>query len=101
MVYRHPEAAPRSQIAEERRGRMIGRFCHTCGSIYPVHRTTHSGKAMYGKDHISAPCAHEGDVFDPAAPWWEPAVEVLPNALDNVAEAGGRVVNSPAKGTEP
>jgi hypothetical protein len=36
------------------------------------------GKAIYGKDHISAPCAHEGEAFDPDEGWWEPAVEVLP-----------------------
>lgn len=76
MVYRYPEAAPQSQIAEERRGRTVGRFCHTCGSIYPLHRSTHGGKPMYGKDHVSSTCAHEGEVFDPAEPWWEPAVEV-------------------------
>ena len=78
MVYRIPEAAPQSQIAEERRGLVAGRFCHTCGSIYPLHRSRHTGKPMYGKDHISSTCAHEGEVFDPAEPWWEPAVEVLP-----------------------
>lgn len=76
MAYRVPEAAPQSQIAAERRGRTVGRFCHTCGSIYPLHRATHTGKPVYGKDHISSTCAHEGEAFDPAAPWWEPAVEV-------------------------
>lgn len=101
MVYRAPEAAPKSQIAEERQGRMVGRFCHTCGSIYPVHRAKHSGKPMYGKDHVASPCAHEGDVFDPAAPWWEPAVEVLPVAAEHAAEGSEKVVGSPAKGTSP
>jgi hypothetical protein len=40
---------------------------------------------MYGKDHISSTCAHEGEVFDPAEPWWEPAVEVLPAAAEQAA----------------
>lgn len=77
MVYRHPEAAPLSQIPEERRGRTIGRFCHGCGAIFPLHRGRHSGKPVSGKDHIASPCAHEGEEFEPGAAWWEPAVEVL------------------------
>ncbi|MEA2558665.1 MAG: hypothetical protein QOH06_169 [Acidobacteriota bacterium] len=101
MVYRYPEAAPQSQIAEERRGRTVGRFCHTCGSIYPLHRSTHGGKPMYGKDHVSSTCAHEGEVFDPAEPWWEPAVEVLPLAAEHQADGQEKVVGSPAKGTAP
>lgn len=101
MVYRYPEAAPRSQIAEERRGRTVGRFCHTCGSIYPMHRTAHGGRPMYGKDHVSSTCAHEGEAFDPAEPWWEPAVEVLPIAAQHQAEGQEKVVGSPAKGTAP
>ena len=101
MVYRYPEAAPQSQIAEERRGRVVGRFCHTCGSIYPLHRSRHSGKPMYGKDHISSPCAHEGEVFDPTDSWWEPAVEVLPIAAEHAAAGTEKVVGSPAKGTAP
>ncbi len=88
MVYRIPEAAPQSQIAEERRGRVVGRFCQTCGSIYPLHRSKHTGKPMYGKDHISSTCAHEGEVFDPAEPWWEPAVEILPAMPEPAAAAG-------------
>jgi hypothetical protein len=97
-MYRYPEAAPESQIPEERRGRVVARFCHTCGSFYPLHRTRHAGKAMYGKDHISSTCAHEGEVFDPAESWWERAVEVLPVAAEHVEE---KVVGSPAKGTSP
>jgi hypothetical protein len=85
MTYRIPEAAPQSQIPEERRGRTVGRFCHTCGSIYPLHRSTHSDKPMYGKDHISSTCAHEGEAFDTVEPWWEPAVEVLPAPAAPVA----------------
>jgi hypothetical protein len=56
---------------------------------------------MYGKDHVSSTCAHEGEVFDPAEPWWEPAVEVLPIAVEHQAEGQEKVVGSPAKGTEP
>jgi hypothetical protein len=85
MVYRVPEAAPQSQVAEDRRGRIAGRFCHTCGSIYPLHRATHSGKPVYGKDHISSTCAHEGESFNRSEPWWEPAVEVLPAAVERGA----------------
>lgn len=98
MVYRHPEAAPQSQLPEERRGRVVARFCRTCGSFYPMFRTAHAGKPTYGKDHISSPCAHEGEVFDPAYDWWEPAVEVLPQAAEKPDPA---IVGSPAKGTEP
>lgn len=78
MVYRHPHAAPASQLPPERRGRVVGRFCLVCGCIYPAQRARHSGRPLYGRDHIAAPCAHEGDLFEPGASWWEPAVEVLP-----------------------
>lgn len=78
MVFRAPTPAPVSRVAEERRGREVGIFCLECGSVYPLHRARHVGKAIHGKDHISAPCAHEGEVFDPDEGWWEPAVEVLP-----------------------
>lgn len=98
MVYREPHAAPESQLPEARRGRTIGRFCLTCATIYPLHRNRHTGKPMYGKDHVAAPCAHEGDMFEPGAPWWEPAVEVLPEAE---LASNTLVVNSPAKGTQP
>lgn len=101
MVYRVPEAAPQSQLPEKRRGRIVGRFCHTCGSIYPLHRATHSGKPVYGKDHISSTCAHEGEKFDPSEPWWEPAVEVLPIAVDVAAAGSENAAGSPAKGASP
>lgn len=97
MVYRAPQAAPESQLPPERRGRVVARFCHVCGSLYPLHRRTHSGHAAYGKDHVAAPCAHEGDEFTPGALWWEPAVEVLPAAA--AGDVG--VAGSPLKGTEP
>jgi len=98
MVYRHPHAAPKSQLAPERQGRMIGYFCHDCGFIYPEHRAKHSGKPIYGKDHIASPCTHEGDLFAAGESWWEPAVEVLPEAFQAKDDL---VANSPAKGTEP
>jgi len=98
-MYRFPHAAPQSQIPEERQGRTIGRFCKVCSSIYPLHRSLHRGKAMYGRDHIASPCSHEGDAFEERADWWEPAVEVLPEAVEQ--HASGLVVSSPVKGTSP
>lgn len=77
--------APASQISDARRGRQVGIFCLECGSVYPLHRARHTGKPVYGKDHVS-PCVHEGDVFEPGEGWWEPAHEVLP-APSEVAEA--------------
>lgn len=78
MSYRGPEAAPESSIAVERRGRVVGRFCKVCGGVYPLHAALHEGKPIHGKDHVSAPCAHEDEAFSPGEPWWEPAVAVLP-----------------------
>jgi hypothetical protein len=78
MAYRVPEAAPESQVPEERRGKVLGNFCLVCGSLYPLHRAKHSGKPVYGRDHISSPCAHEGEAFEAGAVWWQPGVEVLP-----------------------
>lgn len=97
MVYRHPHAAPRSRVSEERRGRVVGYFCTVCGSIYPLHRGRHAGKPIYGRDHVASPCAHEGDVFAPGADWWDYAVEVLPEA----AAGDPGIAGSPAPGTEP
>lgn len=99
MVYRFPHAAPQTQLPQERQGRVIGRFCKVCGTIYPLHRKLHRGKAMYGRDHIASPCSHEGDAFEAGAVWWEPAVEVLPEAIEKAAE--DLVAGSPAKGTSP
>jgi hypothetical protein len=99
MVYRFPHAAPQGQLPEERRGRTIGRFCKVCGSLYPLHRRMHRGKPMYGRDHIASPCSHEGDVFEEGAAWWEPGVEVLPEAIAK-AETD-LVAGSPVKGTSP
>lgn len=78
MAYRTPEAAPVEQIPEERRGRTLGRFCLVCGSLYPLHRTKHDGKPVYGRDHIASPCAHEGEVFEEGETWWQLGVQVLP-----------------------
>jgi len=80
MVYRVPPAAPASQIPPDRRGRVMGHYCLVCASLYPLHRATHTGRPVYGRDHIASPCTHEGDVFEPGASWWEPGVEVLPAA---------------------
>ena len=78
MAYRNPDGAPESLVPVEQLGQVLGRFCRACASTYPLHRARHSGKPLYGKDHISSPCTHEGDAFAPGADWWEPAVEVLP-----------------------
>ena len=82
-MYRELEAAPRSRLAAERRGRVVGRFCHACGNFYPEQRAHHAGKPIYGKDHVASPCSHEGDAFAPGEDWWEPAVEVLPRPDDD------------------
>lgn len=65
-------------IPEDRRGRVLGRFCLTCNAVFPLHAGIHRGKGISSKDHIVAPCSHEGEAFEPGADWWEPAVEVLP-----------------------
>lgn len=98
MVYRFPHAAPKSRLPEGRRGRVVGRFCFACGSIYPLHRARHAGKPVYGRDHVASPCAHEGEAFEPGAAWWDEAVEVMPEAAQ-AAHSG--VAGSPAAGTEP
>jgi len=76
-MYRPLNAAPASALAVERRGAVVGKFCRACKSIYPALRHRHVGKPSFGKDHISAPCAYEGRVFEQDADWWEPAVVVL------------------------
>ncbi|HEV7508659.1 MAG TPA: hypothetical protein VGS07_27515 [Thermoanaerobaculia bacterium] len=98
-MFRMPHAAPESQVPEEKRGRSIGRFCLVCSTIFPLHRAKHSGKGMYGRDHVASPCAHEGEMFEAGADWWEPAVEIVPEAL--AAGAAELVAGSPAKGTAP
>jgi len=73
-----PPSAPESALAPERRGPVLGRFCHGCKAVYPLFAARHVGKASFGRDHISSPCPYEGREFDPVEGWWEPAVEVLP-----------------------
>ncbi len=75
-----------SRISTDRRGRVVGRFCLGCGSVYTQHSGRHAGKPMYGRDHISSPCSHEGRTFDPTEDWWEPAVEVLSPEPDSPSE---------------
>lgn len=78
MTHRAPHPAPAGRIPEERRGKVVGRFCLACGATFSLHASNHKGKGLYSKDHISSPCSHEGDDFAPGEGWWEPAVEVLP-----------------------
>lgn len=89
MAYRGPDAAPASRIPEERRGPVVGRFCLTCGAVYPLHAGHHKGKAIHGKDHIAAPCAHEGEAFAEGEGWWEPAVSVIPPPPEPEEGEGG------------
>jgi hypothetical protein len=104
MVYRVPPTAPESQIPPERRGPVLGSFCLVCATVYPLHRATHAGQPLYGRDHIASPCAHEGETFEPGATWWEPAVEVLPAPAPAPAPAAGTVpvpVAAPAGPASP
>jgi hypothetical protein len=102
MVYRVPPAAPASQVPPDRRGRVMGHYCLICASLYPLHRATHTGRPVYGRDHIASPCSHEGDVFEPGASWWEPGVEVLPAAAATAGTSPGTASSAPgAPGTSP
>ena len=78
MPYNTPHVAALRYVPEDRRGPVQGRFCFACGSLYPSLRARHTGKPLYGKDHVAAPCTQEGQPFAPGADWWELAVEVLP-----------------------
>ncbi|HXT20592.1 MAG TPA: hypothetical protein VN923_07575 [Thermoanaerobaculia bacterium] len=78
MVFRAPKAAPASRLPSERRGSIVGRFCHGCNQVFPLQRAFHSGDPIYGRDHVASTCAYEGWRFEPDAQWWEAAVEVLP-----------------------
>jgi hypothetical protein len=75
-----PPSAPETALAPERRGPVVGRFCHGCRSVYPLHAARHVGKPAHGRDHVASPCAFEGRPFTAGAEFWEPAVEVLPPA---------------------
>lgn len=77
-MYRHIESAPASLVAEERRGAVVGLFCRSCRAIYPRLARRHSGKPVYGRDHLATTCIHEGEPFTEGADWWEPAVALLP-----------------------
>jgi hypothetical protein len=77
-MYRSLNAAPQSTLPPERRGAVVGRFCHGCASVYPLHAARHAGKPSFGRDHVASPCPHEGRRFLAEAAWWEPAVEALP-----------------------
>jgi hypothetical protein len=78
MTFRFPEAAPASQIAPERRGPAVARFCHGCQQLYPLLRARHVGRPIYGRDLVTSTCSYEGMAFGHGATWWEEAVEVLP-----------------------
>ncbi len=78
MTLRTPAVAPQSRVAPERRGAVIGRFCHGCAVSYGQHQARHVGKGITGRDHIASPCPHEGELFRAGETWWEPAVQVLP-----------------------
>jgi len=79
-MFRRPDVAPMSQLAEARRGRIVGRFCHACGGVFTRHAAVHRGKGLglSTRDHVSSPCTYEGEPFAVGADWWEFAVEVLP-----------------------
>jgi len=47
--------------------------------MYSLLVARHAGKPILGKDHVSAPCGHEGEEFADGADWWEPAVRVEPS----------------------
>ena len=89
MSFRYPPAAPASQIAPERRGPTVARFCHGCQQLYPLLRARHVGRPIYGRDQVVSTCSYEGLPFAPGATWWEEAVEVLPApAAQPVAAVG-------------
>jgi hypothetical protein len=78
MVFRAPRAAPMSRVSPERRGAVVGRYCHGCNQVFRLHLAMHSGDPIYGRDHVASTCPYEGWTFEPDGSWWEAAVEVLP-----------------------
>lgn len=102
MVLRVPRAAPASRIPEERRGHILGRFCHGCSQVFPLQRRRHSGDPIYGRDLVSSTCSYEGARFEPGASWWEAAVEVLPpTPVAEPAAAGAPAGAGPAPVAPP
>jgi hypothetical protein len=85
-MHRKHQSAPSSTVPAERRGRVVGRFCRSCRSIYPLFAAWHRGKPAVGRDHVGSPCSQEGRRFVAEAPWWEPAVELSPEAHSDAAE---------------
>ncbi len=85
MSLRISDAAPVSQIAPERRGPAVARFCHGCQQLYPLLRARHVGRPIYGRDQVVSTCSYEGQAFTHDAAWWEEAVEVLPPVAVPVA----------------
>ncbi len=69
--------APASALPAERRGPVVGCFCHGCSSVYPRFARRHAGKPAFGRDHLASTCPYEGRDFAEGAAWWEPAVEPL------------------------
>jgi hypothetical protein len=78
MVFRAPKAAPTSRVPDQRRGHVIGRFCHGCNQIFALQRRLHSGDPIQGRDHVASTCPYEGSTFEAGASWWELAVDILP-----------------------
>lgn len=70
--------APASALPEERRGPVVGCFCHGCASVFPLFARRHAGRPAFGRDHVASTCPYEGSAFVAGAAWWEPAVEPLP-----------------------
>ena len=58
-----PLSAPASALPPERRGEIVGRFCRSCRSVYPLYAERHSGKPAFGRDHVASPCSWEGRAF--------------------------------------
>jgi hypothetical protein len=103
MVFRAPRAAPASRIPEERRGHVVGRYCHGCNQVYPLQRAIHSGDPIAGRDHVASTCPYEGWRFEPDGSWWEPAVEVLspPAMAAPAAPSTAAAPPSPAPAATP
>ena len=101
MVYRAPRSSPLSRLAEERRGALVGRFCHGCNQVFPLQRRLHTGDPIYGRDHVASTCPYEGWAFEAGADWWEPAVEVLRPVAAASPGAAPAGAPTPPAGTPP